>query len=85
MYQGYVWDPRNTDHAWIETTTGLFDMSCCDPNEIRNLFTAGDDAKNVAWVECHEQDARYVNAYASHKSIIDKAVIAMTNSGEGRS
>lgn len=77
VYQGYVWDPRNTDNAWIETTAGLFDMSCCDPNEIRNLFVAGDDAKNVAWVECHEKDARYTNAYASHKSIIDKAIIAM--------
>ena len=48
IYQGYVDDPRNTDHAWMETTALHFH---CRPQLARELpLRAGDDAKDVRWL-----------------------------------
>eukprot|EP00966_Prymnesium_polylepis_P079093 1833070-Prymnesium_polylepis.1 len=49
IYQGYVDDPRNTDHAWMETTA--FHFHCSEALGERLPLNAGDDAKAVRWVD----------------------------------
>ena len=69
VYQGYVDDPRNTDHAWIETTAYHFH---CD-KKVASLLTleAGDDAQSVKWVNIAPDSDDYNNLYASHKDWVD--------------
>lgn len=64
---GYVDDPRNTDHAWIETTAFNFhDESGAILNDIK--FEAGDDARNVKWLQIDQ----HVNLYANHALFVSK-------------
>jgi len=69
VYRGYVDDPRNTDHAWMETTAMHFH---CPPElgQILQLH-AGDDAIGVQWLEIGDHVAQYTNLYASHKTFVD--------------
>ncbi|KRT79680.1 hypothetical protein AMK59_7182, partial [Oryctes borbonicus] len=50
IYKGYVDDPRNTDNAWIETLAYNFHD---DNGQSVGKFSlhAGDDAKNVKWMD----------------------------------
>lgn len=48
IYKGYVDDLRNTDNAWIETAAYHYH---CNPEIAKSLpLNAGDDAKNVKWI-----------------------------------
>ena len=46
MYRGYVDDPRNTDHAWYETTAVHFH---CDEKLAKKLVLL--DSDGVAWLD----------------------------------
>lgn len=75
-------DPRNTDHAWIETSARLFRIAYVP--EAR----AGDDAAEARWFECNSvdelkdavralegiEDPAQDPLYASHSSIIANAL-----------
>lgn len=74
IFSGYVDDPRNTDNAWIETVAFNFhDETGNILNSIK--FVAGDDAKNVRWLDLDES----IQLYANHKQIV-KAVSERMNS-----
>lgn len=74
IFSGYVDDPRNTDNAWIETVAFNFhDESGSILKSIN--FEAGDDAKNVRWLDLDES----IQLYANHKQIV-KAVSERMNS-----
>jgi ADP-ribose pyrophosphatase len=77
-YQGYVDDPRNTDHAWMETTARHLHLS----PEIADRMTlqAGDDARAVQWLPLTPKTV--VGLYASHCTLIMAALDEMirTNS-----
>jgi len=49
VYSGYVDDPRNTDHAWMETTAMHFHCSAAF-GELLAELNAGSDATEVHWV-----------------------------------
>ncbi|GJQ72026.1 hypothetical protein Trydic_g3128 [Trypoxylus dichotomus] len=74
VYKGYVDDPRNTDNAWIETVAYNFHD---DTGQSAGKFSlqAGDDAKNVKWMDIDQ----YLSLYASHIEFI-KAVVALRGS-----
>ena len=75
VYRGYVDDPRNTDHAWMETTAFHFH---CNAECARILkLEAGDDAAAVMWLDVDSEDTRYANLYASHKAMVDTVKLAM--------
>ena len=69
LYRGYVDDPRNTDHAWMETVAMHFHC----PSEVagRLKLHAGDDATAVTWLEVGDHNPSYRALYASHKQIVD--------------
>ena len=67
---GYVDDHRNTDNAWIETVACNFH----DENgQIVAQFglEAGDDAKNVKWVDLDKRIAIYANHEEMLKEVIE--------------
>lgn len=66
IYRGYVDDPRNTDNAWMETIAVNFHD---ENNETVGQFhlQAGDDAKNVKWVDIDKN----LDLYASHSKFIE--------------
>lgn len=65
IYKGYVDDPRNTDNAWMETVAFNFHDETGDAVGKLNL-KAGDDARNVKWIEIDKE----LKLYASHSQII---------------
>lgn len=75
IYRGYVDDPRNTDHSWMETTAKHLHLS----QEIaeRMNLRAGDDARAVRWLPLTPQTVR--GLYASHCELITTALSGMTN------
>jgi ADP-ribose pyrophosphatase len=67
VYKGYVDDPRNTDHAWMETVAVNFHDD--DGGFLSKLnFQAGDDAIGIHWIEV----SRDVKLYASHSKLIEE-------------
>eukprot|EP00123_Amoebidium_parasiticum_P016815 comp23594_c1_seq2/m.40050 comp23594_c1_seq2/g.40050 ORF comp23594_c1_seq2/g.40050 comp23594_c1_seq2/m.40050 type:complete len:100 (-) comp23594_c1_seq2:603-902(-) len=58
--RGYVDDPRNTDHAWMETVA----MNFHDDGKTFDSFPleAGDDAAAVKWMRIYPG----LDVYASH-------------------
>ncbi|CAD1477514.1 unnamed protein product, partial [Heterotrigona itama] len=69
IYKGYVDDPRNTDNAWMETVA----LNFHDENNsvVGNIkLVAGDDARNVKWMDID----RNLNLYANHSEFIKKTV-----------
>lgn len=65
IYCGYVDDPRNTDNAWIETVA--FNFHDGDGALLSSLkFEAGDDAKNVRWLDIDQS----IVLYASHRQMV---------------
>lgn len=74
LYSGYVDDWRNTDHAWMCSTAGLFQV----PEQLP--ATAGDDAADARWfrLESAEQLAAELEPigglYEAHKPILAEAV-----------
>ncbi|MHC1697002.1 MAG: ADP-ribose pyrophosphatase [Geobacteraceae bacterium] len=73
IYRGYVDDPRNTDHAWMETTAKHLHLS----NEIadRMNLLAGDDARAVRWLPLLPKNIQQL--YASHCTLIIKTLSEM--------
>ena len=49
IYRGYVDDPRNTDHAWIETTAVHY--HCSRDLAARLRLRPADDSSGVAWLD----------------------------------
>jgi ADP-ribose pyrophosphatase len=73
IYQGYVDDPRNTDHAWMETTAKHLHLSA-ELADKMNLH-AGDDARTVRWLPLMQEII--CGLYASHCSLIIKTLSEM--------
>lgn len=70
IYKGYVDDPRNTDNAWMETVAINFHDE--ENNVIGKLaLKAGDDARNVRWMDINKE----INLYANHSEFIKKTVL----------
>ncbi|CAK9826394.1 ADP-ribose pyrophosphatase, mitochondrial [Anthophora retusa] len=69
IYKGYVDDPRNTDNAWMETVALNFHDH---DNSVVGKITliAGDDARNVKWMDIDKS----LNLYANHSKFIKKTV-----------
>jgi ADP-ribose pyrophosphatase len=73
VYAGYVDDPRNTDHAWIETTVKHKHL---DPETARRVEpTAGDDAAAVRWLPLTEEHVSHL--YASHGEFVRRVLQAL--------
>lgn len=79
VYKGYVDDPRNTDNAWMETWCMHYHIPPQSPlAEMLSLgLRAGDDASEVEWLTIQEGNERFGSLYASHKSMVMKAVQQM--------
>jgi len=73
IYRGYVDDPRNTDHAWMETTAKHLQLSAevADRMELK----AGDDARRVRWLVLVPETMR--GLYASHCDLVRAALREM--------
>lgn len=69
VYRGYVDDPRNTDHAWMETIAMHF--HCPEALGSMLKLQAGDDAAGVKWLEIGDHNPEYLALYASHKTFVD--------------
>jgi len=70
IYKGYVDDPRNTDNAWMETVAINFHDE--ENNVVGKLaLKAGDDARNVRWMDINKE----INLYANHSEFIKKTVL----------
>lgn len=72
VFVGYVDDPRNTDNAWMETTA--FHFHCNDVLGAKLRLQAGDDAKNVKWMDVDTITSG--NFYADHYKMIANAMKA---------
>jgi len=82
IYSGYVDDPRNTDNAWMETVAMHFH---CPPQLGKLLLLhAGDDAAEVQWLDIDEANEHYRNLYASHKGMVDDAIVELQKRQEQR-
>jgi ADP-ribose pyrophosphatase len=66
IYRGYVRDPRNTDHAWMESTVYWYHAT--DPAVVSMPLKAGDDANAVAWVDMTPG----MKLYASHADWVEE-------------
>lgn len=77
VYVGYVDDPRNTDHSWMETVAKH--MHCSDKLAQVLPLQAGDDAApgSAAWIDITPD----LKLYASHKELVEKAAWGMTWTG----
>ena len=72
VYSGYVDDPRNTDHAWIETSAYHFHAE----GDLAHLqLAAGDDAAHAYWQNVSETDPAYCGM--SGKRWVDAACTAL--------
>jgi len=73
VYQGYVDDPRNTDHAWMETTAKHvhLDHGMAEKMDLQ----AGDDARAVRWLALTPENIR--NLYASHCALVKSALTGL--------
>jgi ADP-ribose pyrophosphatase len=73
IYQGYVDDPRNTDHAWMETTAKHLHL---DQETARRLdLKAGSDARAVRWLPLTPENIGVL--YASHCDLVRAALVQL--------
>lgn len=80
VYRGYVDDPRNTDHAWMETTAKHVHL---DPDLAERMdLQAGDDARAVRWLPLTADTIS--NLYASHCALVKSALAGLGRDGHGR-
>jgi ADP-ribose pyrophosphatase len=79
VYQGYVDDPRNTDHAWMETTAKHlhFEHETAEKMDLQ----AGDDARAVRWLALTRESVR--NLYASHCALVKSALVGLGRGEHG--
>lgn len=74
IYSGYVNDPRNTDHAWMETSVYLFNINKEQRQLLLKTIKAGDDATKVKLIDINEHNKEYTNLYANHKEFVEYAL-----------
>lgn len=79
VYSGYVNDPRNTDHAWIETCAFLFLLTNYQRTTLLKTIKAGDDAASVKLIKLSEDNPDYINLYANHKNFVENALLYINN------
>ena len=73
IFQGYVDDPRNTDHAWMETTAKHLHL---DPETAHRLnLQAGSDARAVRWLPLTPENVR--SLYASHCALVRATLVEL--------
>jgi ADP-ribose pyrophosphatase len=78
IYQGYVDDPRNTDHAWMETTARHLHL---DLQTARHLdLEAGSDARAVRWLALTPETTRRL--YASHSTLVKAALVGLARGAQ---
>lgn len=68
VFQGYIDDPRNTDNSWMESQAVNYHD---DTGEAFDKFSlkAGDDAKNVRWMDVSHELRLYANHYDLIKEV----------------
>ncbi|XP_068750030.1 ADP-ribose pyrophosphatase, mitochondrial-like isoform X1 [Montipora capricornis] len=68
VFQGYIDDPRNTDNSWMESQAVNYHD---DSGKAFDRFSlkAGDDAKNVKWMEVSHKLHLYANHYDLIKEV----------------
>lgn len=74
IYSGYVNDPRNTDHAWLETCVYSFYLNNIQRTKLLDTMIAGDDAMSVTLIDIIGDNPDYINMYANHKDFVDMAI-----------
>lgn len=74
IYKGYCDDPRNTDHAWMETAVAVMHIN--DPDFSPK---AGDDAAHAKWVPANKQHLN--NLFASHPQFMRLAIKYLDENG----
>lgn len=72
VYLGYVDDPRNTDHAWIESTVKHKHLEPGIASKVEPV--AGDDAAAVQWLPLTESNL--ATLHASHGEFVRRALAA---------
>ncbi|UFS71169.1 NUDIX domain-containing protein [Geomonas sp. RF6] len=78
IYRGYVDDPRNTDHAWMETTAKHLHL---DPETARRLdLVAGSDARAVRWFKLTPESVSQL--YASHCALVKATLEELCREGK---
>ena len=87
VYRGYVDDPRNTDHAWMETTAMHFHISSPELADALKLGSGDSaDVKRVTWLAMDPiHEPKYAALYASHRELTDRVrerLIGHKQSGE---
>lgn len=70
VYQGYVNDPRNTDHAWMETDAYHLHLDINQANQI--TLQAQDDAVDAQWLVCNQDNLQ--SLYANHSDLVNRAI-----------
>jgi ADP-ribose pyrophosphatase YjhB (NUDIX family) len=74
IYSGYVNDPRNTDHAWLETCVYLFNIDQSQREILLNTMSAEDDAISIKLIDIDDSNEIYKNLYANHKEFIEMSL-----------
>ncbi len=74
IYSEYVNDPRNTDHAWLETCVYLFYLNEIQRQTLLKTMKEGDDAISVKLIDIDEKNDIYKNLYANHKEFIEMSL-----------
>ncbi len=70
VYQGFVDDPRTTDHAWIESTVKHLHLVEEEAGKLE--IEAGSDALSVIWLPLTERSLKKL--YASHGYFVVSAL-----------
>lgn len=73
--KGYVDDPRNTDHAWMETT--VYHVHFTYERAMLLSPSAGDDAQECRWKEVNSETI--MNFYANHGLSVLLAIKTLFN------
>lgn len=78
LRQGYIDDPRNTDHAWVSGTCSLYRLTVVLPVQ------AGDDAVDALWWPWHGTVEDLIRTlepagglYPAHRSLLDALAVRL--------
>ena len=74
VYRGYVDDPRNTDHSWMETCAFHFH---CEGLVAQLKLSAGDDAAHAFWMDVTDANTTYAGMMANHKVWVDEVAASL--------
>lgn len=74
IYSGYVNDPRNTDHSWIETCVYMFYLTNDQRKYLLNNMKHGDDATNVKLIDIKHDNKDYINLYSNHREFVEMSI-----------